>query len=259
MPKVAVSSNCHRHTTLAPGAERNAVRRNQTIWVRKSILLEFDPTGSRGHMYIEWVWDTVVCSQWFQSEPNGVWLQIHHRIEDDVSAWIDVVPATAEPLRHVKRQVCEVLKIAYCCKRNEARNHSCDDRAIRAVRCRRPNPTKLRQRAAEATFCRAGAAIPLAWRKDSNRFTISPTSYVHRLLLISEIQEWVSELREKKYSPNTVESLHRALTSIFNPAKAWFGLTPNPAHGVLIGRLHTVRQKWALTSARSKGSRRSET
>ena len=66
-----------------------------------------------------------------------------------------------------------------------------------------------------------------------------------------EIQEWVSDLREKKYSPNTVESLHRALTSVFNPAKAWFGLTPNPAHGVLIGRLKPVRQKWALTAAQA--------
>jgi len=62
-----------------------------------------------------------------------------------------------------------------------------------------------------------------------------------------EIQESVSDLREKKYSPNTVDSLHRALASIFNPAKAWFGLTPNPAHGVLIGGLKPVRQKWALT------------
>jgi integrase len=66
-----------------------------------------------------------------------------------------------------------------------------------------------------------------------------------------EIQAWVSDLREEKYSPNTVESLHRALTSIFNPAKAWYGLTPNPAHGVLIGRLKPVRQKWALTAAQA--------
>jgi integrase len=61
------------------------------------------------------------------------------------------------------------------------------------------------------------------------------------------IQEWISDLRAKKYAPKSIYNFHSVLSMVMNPAMKWYGLKCNPAHGIKLGKIKLVRKKWALT------------
>src|SRR3989442_12172880 len=46
-------------------------------------------------------------------------------------------------------------------------------------------------------------------------------------------------------------TINQLLTHDVLANDTWFGLKPNPAHGVVIGKIKPVRQKWALTPAQA--------
>ena len=60
------------------------------------------------------------------------------------------------------------------------------------------------------------------------------------------IQEYVAHLMPD-YAPKTIDHFHDVLSAVLRTAVKWGHLTDNPAHGVDLPRLTTVRPKWALT------------
>ena len=61
------------------------------------------------------------------------------------------------------------------------------------------------------------------------------------------IQEWISDLRDKKYAPKSIYNFHSVLSMVMNPAIKWYGLKCNPAHGIKLGKIKLLREKWALS------------
>jgi integrase len=61
------------------------------------------------------------------------------------------------------------------------------------------------------------------------------------------IQSYVTHLTKAGYAPKTIDHLHDVLSAILRSAVKWGHLQANPAHGVEMPRLKTVRPKWALT------------
>lgn len=66
-----------------------------------------------------------------------------------------------------------------------------------------------------------------------------------------EIQSWVTELRNRGYSPNSIDHFHEVMNAVMRSATDWYKLPANPARGVKIGKVRPVRKKWALTVAQA--------
>ncbi len=62
-----------------------------------------------------------------------------------------------------------------------------------------------------------------------------------------EIQMFVAHLNQVKYAPKTIDHIHDVLSAILRSAVKWSYLEENPARGVDLPKLKSVRPKWALT------------
>src|SRR5262245_17649392 len=61
------------------------------------------------------------------------------------------------------------------------------------------------------------------------------------------IQTYVTHLIQAGYAPKSIDHIHDVLSAILRSAVKWSHLQVNPARGVEMPRLKTVRPKWALT------------
>jgi len=66
------------------------------------------------------------------------------------------------------------------------------------------------------------------------------------------IQEYVAHLMQAGYAPKSIDHMHDVLSAVLRTAVKWGHLQDNPAHGVDLPRLRTVRPKWALTTAQAE-------
>ena len=62
-----------------------------------------------------------------------------------------------------------------------------------------------------------------------------------------EIQAYVAHLNQAGYAPKTVDHIHDVLSAVLRTAVKWGHLSDNPARGVDLPTLKTVKPKWALT------------
>ena len=62
-----------------------------------------------------------------------------------------------------------------------------------------------------------------------------------------EIQGYVSHLHQAGYAPKTIDHIHDVLSAVLRTAVKWGHVAANPAHGVDLPALRTVRPKWVLT------------
>lgn len=62
-----------------------------------------------------------------------------------------------------------------------------------------------------------------------------------------EIQVYVAHLTQEGYAPKSIDHIHDVLSAILRTAVKWGHLQDNPARGVDLPKLRTVRPKWALT------------
>ena len=62
-----------------------------------------------------------------------------------------------------------------------------------------------------------------------------------------DVQAYVAHLTLRGYAPKTVDHIHDVLSAVLRTAVTWGHLQDNPARGVQLPRLTTVRPKWALT------------
>jgi integrase len=81
------------------------------------------------------------------------------------------------------------------------------------------------------------------------RFGDRPLSDVTR----QEIQAYVAQLAEAGYAPKSIDQVHDVLSAILRTAVKWGHLQENPAAGVQLPTLRTVRPKWALTTRQAAG------
>ena len=63
----------------------------------------------------------------------------------------------------------------------------------------------------------------------------------------NRIQAYVTCLREQAYSPHSIDHFHEVLSSVLRSAVRWRRLESNPAEGVVLPRITTVRPKWVLS------------
>jgi len=61
------------------------------------------------------------------------------------------------------------------------------------------------------------------------------------------IQAYVAQLTRDGYAPKTIDHIHDVLSAILRTAVKWGHLGSNPARGVSMPTLRTVKPKWALT------------
>jgi integrase len=66
-----------------------------------------------------------------------------------------------------------------------------------------------------------------------------------------EIQAFVAHLNQSGYAPKSIDHIHDVLSAILRTAVKWSHLADNPARGVDLPPLKTVRPKWALTQAQA--------
>ena len=62
-----------------------------------------------------------------------------------------------------------------------------------------------------------------------------------------DVQAYVAELTHAGYAPKTVDHIHDVLSAVLRTAVTWGHLRENPAHGVKLPELRTVRPKPVLT------------
>ena len=62
-----------------------------------------------------------------------------------------------------------------------------------------------------------------------------------------EIQVYIAELTRHGYAPKSIDHVHDVLSAVLRTAMKWGHLQENPARGVEMPKLKTVRPKWALT------------
>ena len=61
------------------------------------------------------------------------------------------------------------------------------------------------------------------------------------------LQAYVAQLDEQGYAPKTIDHIHDVLSAVLRTAAEWGHIPENPARGLRLPRLTTVRPKWALT------------
>lgn len=64
-----------------------------------------------------------------------------------------------------------------------------------------------------------------------------------------EIQAYVAHLTQTGYAPKSIDHIHDVLSAILRTAVKWGHQSENPARGVDLPTLKTVKPKWALTIA----------
>jgi integrase len=62
-----------------------------------------------------------------------------------------------------------------------------------------------------------------------------------------EIQVYVAHLTQEGYAPKSIDHIHDVLSAVLRTAVKWGHLQDNPARGVDLPKLRTVRPKWVLT------------
>src|SRR5262249_8908871 len=62
-----------------------------------------------------------------------------------------------------------------------------------------------------------------------------------------EIQAYMAHLTQRGYAPRSIDHVHDVLSAILRTAVKWGHLRENPARGVDLPKLKSVRPKWALT------------
>jgi integrase len=62
-----------------------------------------------------------------------------------------------------------------------------------------------------------------------------------------QIQQWVAGRKGRSYSPTSIDRYHAVLSTVLTKAVEWGYLPNNPASGVQLSKLVTVREKWVLT------------
>ncbi len=63
-----------------------------------------------------------------------------------------------------------------------------------------------------------------------------------------EIQAYVAHLTREEYAPKSIDHIHDVLSAVLRTGVKWGHLQDNPARGVDLPMLRTVRPKWALTT-----------
>lgn len=63
-----------------------------------------------------------------------------------------------------------------------------------------------------------------------------------------QVQAYVTDLVNAGYAPKTIDNLHDALSAVFRTGVEWGHFVENPARGVRLPKLRTVRPRWALTT-----------
>ena len=71
-----------------------------------------------------------------------------------------------------------------------------------------------------------------------------------------DVQAYVAHLTQAGYAPKTIDHIHDVLSAVLRTAVKWGHLQENPARGVDLPTLKTVRPKWALTIGASGGAAR---
>jgi integrase len=66
-----------------------------------------------------------------------------------------------------------------------------------------------------------------------------------------EIQGYVAQLTQQGYAPKSIDHIHDVLSAVLRTAVKWGYIHENPARGVDLPKLKTVRPKWALTPAQA--------
>jgi integrase len=66
-----------------------------------------------------------------------------------------------------------------------------------------------------------------------------------------DVQAYVAHLMQAGYAPKTVDHIHDVLSAILRTAVKWGHLQDNPARGVNLPVLKTVRPKWVLTTTQA--------
>ena len=66
------------------------------------------------------------------------------------------------------------------------------------------------------------------------------------------IQAFVAHLTSEGYAPKTIDHIHDVLSAILRTAVKWGHLGENPARGVSMPTLRTVKPKWALTADQAR-------
>jgi len=66
-----------------------------------------------------------------------------------------------------------------------------------------------------------------------------------------EVQAYVAHLTTAGYAPKTIDHMHDVLSAVLRTAVKWGHVVENPARGVDLPTLKTVRPKWVLTTGQA--------
>jgi integrase len=66
-----------------------------------------------------------------------------------------------------------------------------------------------------------------------------------------EVQAYVAHLTQAGYAPKTIDHIHDVLSAVLRTAVKWGHVQENPARGVDLPALKTVRPKWVLTTTQA--------
>jgi integrase len=66
-----------------------------------------------------------------------------------------------------------------------------------------------------------------------------------------EVQAYIAHLTREEYAPKSIDHIHDVLSAVLRTAVKWGHMEDNPARGVDLPKLRTVRPKWALTTAQA--------
>jgi integrase len=66
-----------------------------------------------------------------------------------------------------------------------------------------------------------------------------------------EVQAYVAHLTQVGYAPKTIDHIHDVLSAVLRTAVKWGHMQENPARGVDLPTLRTVRPKWVLTTTQA--------
>lgn len=66
-----------------------------------------------------------------------------------------------------------------------------------------------------------------------------------------DVQAYVAHLTQAGYAPKTIDHIHDVLSAVLRTAVKWGHVQDNPARGVDLPTLKTVRPKWVLTTAQA--------
>jgi integrase len=66
-----------------------------------------------------------------------------------------------------------------------------------------------------------------------------------------DVQAYVAQLAREEYAPKSIDHIHDVLSAVLRTAVKWGHLEDNPARGVDLPKLRTVRPKWALTTTQA--------